>query len=281
MNNLERYEKMALETSRNTTRIYSTSFSLATRLLGSSTRKAIYAIYGLVRLADEIVDTMHDQDKEALLDELQEDTFRAIQRGFSLNPILHSFQGTERRFHIRPELITAFFDSMRMDLDLKRHNPASYPKYIYGSAEVVGLMCLYVFVRGDEAQIMKMESHARSLGAAFQKVNFLRDLKEDYFEKGRLYFPTLIDSRYFDLATKREIEAEIEGDFQHALEGIKQLPFSARLGVYVAYRYYQTLLRVLKRTQPHILFNQRIRISNLRKVGLLPMTLLRVALNQI
>jgi len=281
MDNLERYEKMALETSRNTTRIYSTSFSLATRLLGPSTRKAIYAIYSFVRLADEIVDTMHDKDQEALLDELEDSTFRAIQRGFGLNPILHSFQRTVHQFHIPPELITAFFDSMWMDLDLKRHDPGTYSKYVYGSAEVVGLMCLRVFLGADEARFGRLESHARSLGAAFQKINFLRDLKEDYFEKGRLYFPALIDSHHLDLATKKEIEAEIESDFQHALKGIKQLPFSARLGTYVAYRYYQTLLRVLKRTQPHILFNQRIRISNLRKVGLLPMTLLRVAFNQI
>ncbi|UCH09252.1 MAG: phytoene/squalene synthase family protein [Fidelibacterota bacterium] len=281
MDNLERYERMALGTSRHTTRTYSTSFSLASRLLGSTTRKAIYAIYGLVRLADEIVDTMHDRDKEALLDELQADTSRAIQQEFSLNPILHSFQRTAHRFHIPTELITAFFDSMRMDLDLKRHDPATYSTYIYGSAEVVGLMCLRVFVGGDEARIRALESHARSLGAAFQKVNFLRDLREDYLDKGRLYFPTLTDSRHFNLDTKRAIEAEIERDFQHALEGIKQLPFSARLGVYVAYRYYQTLLRTLKRTQPQMLFKRRVRISNLRKVGLLPITLLRVTLNQI
>ncbi|UCD37171.1 MAG: phytoene/squalene synthase family protein [Fidelibacterota bacterium] len=281
MNNRERYEKMALETSRKTTRIYSTSFSLATRLLGSTTRKAIYAIYGLVRLADEIVDTMHDMDKEALLNELQEDTFRAMRQGFSLNPILHSFQRTAHRFHIKLELITAFFDSMRMDLDHKRYDPMTYSNYVYGSAEVVGLMCLRVFVGPDEARIVQLEDHARSLGAAFQKVNFLRDLKEDYFEKGRLYFPAMAESDQFNQAVKKTIESEIEKDFQHALGGIRRLPFSARLGVYIAYRYYQTLFRVLKRTQPHILFNHRIRISNLRKVGLLPMTILRVVFDQI
>jgi phytoene synthase len=278
MDNVARYEKMALEASKRTTHVYSTSFSLATRLLGRSVRHAIYGIYGLVRLADEIVDTLHDLDQAARLQELHADTFDALRQEFSLNPILHSFQRAAIRYRIPEDLITAFFDSMRMDLDRRLHSQGSYADYIYGSAEVVGLMCLRVFTGGNEPRYQEAKTYARSLGAAFQKVNFLRDMKEDYYEKGRLYFPDVIRPDRFDLGTKQAIEKDIEDDFKEARKGIPLLPVSARLGVYLAYRYYLTLFRTLRRAQPHALFDQRIRVGNIRKMSLIPVALLGAAL---
>ncbi|MFM7671702.1 MAG: phytoene/squalene synthase family protein [Bacteroidota bacterium] len=250
--------------SRQFTRRYSTSFSSAIRLLHTDLRQPIYNIYGFVRLADEIVDTFHHLDKPTLLADFKKETYDSIARGLGLNPILHSFQLTVNQYNIDHALIEAFFRSMEFDLSKKNYDEAGYKEYIYGSAEVVGLMCLYVFCGGDRERYRQLEEPARSLGAAFQKVNFLRDIKADYDGMSRIYFPGC-DFANFTEADKRLIEADIQRDFDHAYTGIQELPLTARFGVYVAYKYYLSLFRKIRRTEPEEILDSRIRIPNYHK----------------
>jgi phytoene/squalene synthetase len=238
------------------------------KFLDKKIHRPIYGIYGLVRFADEIVDSFHDYHKRELLLDFKADTYKAIAEGISLNPILNEFQRVVNQYHIDDSLIETFFQSMEMDLDDKYHDVLSYKDYILGSAEVVGLMCLYVFVDGDQQMYAKLKPHAMSLGAAFQKVNFLRDIKADYEALGRTYFPN-VNMEDFTLQDKVEIEKDIQKDFEHALVGIKQLPLSSRKGVYLAYVYYQQLFIKIKRTPAEKIMNTRIRIPNLNKVGLM------------
>lgn len=260
----EVYDRVCSQCAVNTTRSYSTSFSLGIFLLSKEIRGHIYAIYGLVRFADEIVDTFLDHDKRLLLDRFKEDCFRAISEGISLNPILHSFQQTVRRFEIPLNLIEKFFHSMEMDLSEKTHDQRSLDEYIVGSAEVVGLMCLHVFVGGDKKRYEELKYPAERLGAAFQKVNFLRDLRHDEMELGRTYFPEIQNG--WNPHTKRSIEANIEEDFNEALKGIRELPESSRLGVFVAYSYYRKLFDKISRKSPEAVRAGRIRVSNFRKM---------------
>lgn len=264
--------------SRITTERYSTSFSSAIRLLHNDLRQPIYNIYGLVRFADEIVDTFHEHDKATLINDFRKQTFEAIEQGISLNPILHSFQLTVNQYKIDHALIHAFFNSMEMDLDKKQYNHEGYNEYIYGSAEVVGLMCLYVFVEGDEAQYKKLKASAQSLGAAFQKVNFLRDVKADYNQLDRTYFPGL-DFGNFTERQKQEIEADIQKDFDDAYAGIMQLPSKARFGVYVAYKYYLSLFKKIKKLRPTVIMQERVRIPDYHKLMILLRAGVRSQLN--
>ncbi|WP_290794881.1 phytoene/squalene synthase family protein [Flavihumibacter sp. UBA7668] len=254
-------------TSKITTERYSTSFSSAIKLLHHDLRQPIFNIYGFVRFADEIVDTFHAYDKETLIKEFREQTYQAIDRKISLNPILHSFQLTVNQYNIDHELIEAFFRSMEMDLNQKAYDHQGYMDYIYGSAEVVGLMCLYVFCEGDRSLYQRLKDQARSLGAAFQKVNFLRDLKADYNCLERVYFPGC-DFSNFTACDKSKIEADIQHDFDEAYKGIMKLPVKARFGVYVAYKYYLSLFNRIKRVQPQRILVERIRIPNYRKAAI-------------
>ncbi len=246
------------------TQRYSTSFASAIRMLHKDLRTPIFNIYGFVRLADEIVDTFHDHDKEELLEQFKAETYESIKRGISLNPVLNSFQRTVNQYNIDLKLVDAFFRSMEMDLSKKVYDVLGYEEYIYGSAEVVGLMCLYVFCEGDRALYEKLEPSARSLGAAFQKVNFLRDIKADYTGLSRTYFPGC-DFNNFTEREKRQIEEDIAADFRAAFEGIKQLPLKARFGVYVAYKYYLSLFKKIKRLKPSSILESRIRIPDFLK----------------
>lgn len=264
--------------SRETTEQYSTSFSSAIKLLHHDLRQPIHNIYGFVRFADEIVDTLHDHDKRVLLAEFKEETYKALERGISLNPILNSFQHTVNEYHIDHHLIEAFFHSMELDLDRTAYDQLGYEAYIYGSAEVVGLMCLYVFCNGDEASYNKLKAPARSLGAAFQKVNFLRDLKADYEGLERVYFPEC-DFDNFSEDQKQCIEKDIQKDFDDALAGIVQLPIKARFGVYVAYKYYLSLFRKIQRVQARRIMQERIRIPNYGKAVILAKAGLRSQFN--
>lgn len=261
-----------------TTELYSTSFSSAIKLLHKDLRTPIYNIYGLVRFADEIVDTFHGYDKQQLLAEFKKDTYSAIERKISLNPVLHSFQMTVNEFNIDLQLVEAFFKSMEWDLSKARYDEAGYAEYIYGSAEVVGLMCLYVFCEGDQAQFDRLKPSAQSLGAAFQKVNFLRDVKADYQELNRTYFPNA-DFRNFTPDMKQQIEDDIAADFAKAYAGILHLPVKARFGVYVAYKYYQSLFKKIKKAQPNKILEQRIRIPDFYKAFILAKASLRTQLN--
>lgn len=265
---MELFHEISQLCSRNTTERYSTSFSSAIKLLNQDLRQPIYNIYGLVRFADEIVDTFHDYDKATLIAEFKNETFAAIERGISLNPILNSFQLTVNQYRIDHELIHAFFNSMEMDLDQKQYNNKGYNDYIYGSAEVVGLMCLYIFLEGNQQLYETLKPSARSLGAAFQKVNFLRDVKADYNHLDRTYFPGL-DFSNFTERQKQEIEEDIQKDFDEAYAGIMQLPEKARFGVYVAYKYYLSLFRKIKKVQPAKIMEERIRIPDYHKVMIL------------
>jgi len=248
-----------------TTERYSTSFSSAIRLLNKDLRTPIYHIYGFVRFADEIVDTFHEYDKPQLLQEFKNETYQAIERGISLNPILHSFQQVVNQYHIDLHLVDAFFKSMEFDLNKTAYDELGYKEYIYGSAEVVGLMCLFVFCDGNKESYETLKPYARSLGAAFQKVNFLRDLKADAIGLNRIYFPG-VDFSNFNAKAKAEIEQDIQKDFDHAYEGILKLPMKARFGVYVAYKYYLSLFRKIKRSHPELLLEDRIRIPNFSKL---------------
>lgn len=262
------FDQTAHICSRSMTELYSTSFSLGIKTLHKRFRGPIYAIYGFVRLADEIVDTFYDQPQEELLSELEEETFRCIERGFSTNPVLHGFQQVAREYGIDHGHIRAFLESMRMDLHRQQYQPQQYRQYIHGSAEVVGLMCLKVFCHGYPQQYERLQDPALRLGAAFQKVNFLRDLKEDFALRGRTYFPGL-DLNHFDHQSKAAIEAEIEEDFKVARKGILQLPVGARLGVYLAYLYYQKLFNKIRESTPELVMEQRIRVPNQQKFFLL------------
>jgi phytoene synthase len=264
--------------SRIVTRQYSTSFSWGISLIASKYRDAIYSIYGYVRFADEIVDTFHEQDKTTLLAEFREETYKAINRGLSINPIINSFQLVVKRYGIERSLIDAFLDSMEMDLSGHTYSDKLYEEYIYGSAEVVGLMCLRVFCNGNNAQYEHLKAPARSLGAAFQKVNFLRDMKDDFDERGRIYFPH-VNFENFSVADKLLIEQEIAKDFSDALIGIKQLPIACRKGVYLAYRYYTKLFNKIKQKEPEAIKQQRIRINNVSKVYILIKSDARYRLN--
>jgi 15-cis-phytoene synthase len=261
-----------------TTRAYSTSFSYAVNFLDKKFRAPIYSIYGFVRFADEIVDSFHDFDKKQLLDDLRVDTFRAIARGISLNPVLNSFQQTVRAYNIDHELIHTFLDSMETDLDRKKHDASSFCRYVLGSAEVVGLMCLKVFTGGDEELYNKLKAPAMQLGSAFQKVNFLRDIEADYRALNRTYFPG-IDPERLTLEEKARIEEEIEKEFRNALSGIRQLPDGSRLGVYLAYVYYRNLFRKIRAVKPSRIMQSRVRISNKRKLALIMQSYIRYQLN--
>lgn len=274
MNTIALYDKVCLKASRHTTYSYSTSFSLGIRSLDKRFHAPIHAIYGFVRFADEIVDTFHGFDKAALLARFREDTYRAIEEGISLNPILHSFQRVVNEFRIERELYDTFLDSMAMDLTDTAHDQRSYDSYILGSAEVVGLMCLRVFCDGDDALYQKLKPSAMKLGAAFQKVNFLRDLKDDFQNLGRTYFPG-IDLGEWNEATKRSIEADIQADFDAALLGIRELPKGARFGVYMAYIYYVALFRKIQALPASQIMAVRVRVRNRRKLALLTTSYLR------
>jgi len=273
------FDNISYECSKLVTQRYSTSFTLGTRMLASKHRKHIYNIYGFVRFADEIVDSFHDFDKKNLLKRFEDDLNHAIENKISLNPILNSFQYTVHQNNIQNDLITAFLKSMKMDLFKQKYQSRKeYKEYIYGSADVVGLMCLNVFVEGNIERFNQLKDSAMSLGSAFQKVNFLRDLNADFSELDRTYFPNL-DLSNFDEKSKIAIIDDIEKDFDHALEGIYQLPESARLGVYTAYKYYRKLLIKLKNTPSKKIQSARIRVPDYQKMGVLAQSYLKFHLN--
>ncbi len=276
--NMELYNKISFQFSKILTRKYSTSFSLGIYMLEKRFHKSIYAIYGFVRLADEIVDTFHAYDKEKLFKRFCEDTQLALENKISTNPILNSFQITAHEFSIDYELINAFLKSMEMDLSISDYNENRYSEYIYGSAEVVGLMCLKVFCQDQPEEYKKLISPAKNLGAAFQKVNFLRDLNSDYKERGRVYFPG-VNFTEFTPDQKSGIEADIDKDFNDSWQGIIKLPNGSKLGVMVAYIYYKALFKKIKLLPVHKIKSQRIRISNFEKLILLLKTWLRIKLN--
>jgi 15-cis-phytoene synthase len=260
------------------TKTYSTSFSHGIYFLGKHLRNPIYSIYGFVRIADEIVDSFHTYKKEELLSKFRRDTREAIEEKISLNPILNSFQHTVHQYNIAWELIDTFLKSMEMDLNQSKYNQASYEKYILGSAEVVGLMCLRVFTNGNEHHYEQLKPLAMKLGAAFQKVNFLRDIKADYQQLGRSYFPN-IDFNCFSESDKLTITKEISDDFSQGLQGIKGLPLNARLGVFLAYYYYSKLFKKIIATPSNEIINTRIRIADFNKVVLIAKALIRNKLN--
>jgi 15-cis-phytoene synthase len=274
------FDKVSIATSKLTTKTYSTSFSLGIHCLDKKFHEPIYAIYGFVRFADEIVDSFHEYRKEELLDEFIDETYKSIERGISLNPVLNSFQSVVHRYHIERELIDCFLSSMKTDLYKNNHSSASYEQYILGSAEVVGLMCLRVFSEGNATMYQDLKPSAMKLGAAFQKVNFLRDLRSDYRELGRIYFPG-VDVEQFDAKEKRKIEREIERDFEDALNGIRRLPKGALFGVYVAYVYYKNLFNKIRSVASDNILTKRIRINNYKKIGLLCASYFRHSLNMI
>lgn len=278
----EKFDQLSAECSKLTTRRYSTSFSLGIRFLDKELHDPIYAIYGFVRLADEIVDSFHGYDKQLLLDHFKKDCFDAIADGISLNPILNSFQQTVRDYSIDHQLINQFLYSMEMDLDPIEvtYTQEKYEEYILGSAEVVGLMCLCVFTGGDKQVYNQLKPCAMKLGSAFQKINFLRDIGADYLQLNRSYFPG-VDLAQFTETDKRRIELDIEADLTEALKGIRELPRSSRRGVFLAYRYYQKLFEKIKLAGACTVFSTRFRISNSRKLALLFDTLLKHKLNWI
>ncbi len=278
MTNIHLFHEVSQDCSRNTTEKYSTSFSSAIRLLHKDLRKPICNIYGFVRFADEIVDTFHDHDKANLLQEFKQDTYEAIERGISLNPILNSFQLTVNKYKIDHSLIDSFLLSMEMDLNKRQYDRNGYEQYIYGSAEVVGLMCLYIFCEGDVEMYEKLKPAAMSLGSAFQKVNFLRDMKADVEGLNRMYFPNC-DFKNFSNTDKRSIEADIQKDFDDAYDGILHLPMKARFGVYVAYKYYLSLFKKIRKLQPQRVLEQRIRIPDYSKIFILAKAGLRSQIN--
>jgi phytoene/squalene synthetase len=275
---IELYNKVCFETSKIFTNRYSTSFSLGILALDKEFRDSIYSIYGLVRIADEIVDTFLDSNKKELLDKLKDDTYNAIRNKLSSNPILHSFQITVNKYKIPTDLIDAFFHSMEMDIYQGKYSRGEYYKYVYGSAEVVGLMCLRVFVNGDESRYNELVPQARSLGSAFQKVNFLRDLGSDINERKRIYIPEVYDVNALTEEQKQKLIKETDREFELALDGIKKLPAAAKLGVYSAYLYYLTLLKKIKREPVLTLLTKRVRVNNLHKFFLLIKAFVQVRL---
>ena len=273
------FDEVSYSCSENVTKTYSTSFSLATRLLSENIRKDIYNIYGFVRFADEIVDSFHDYNKTELFNDFSDDLEKALVNKIHLNPILNSFQHTFHKYNIDKDLVNSFMKSMRMDLTKKKYNTVKeYKEYIYGSADVVGLMCLKVFVQGDSKLYNKLKNNAMKLGSAFQKVNFLRDLKADKEDLNRTYFPNTKFEKLNE-SEKNEIINEIENDFKDGLEGIKQLPLDAKFGVFMAYRYYNQLLKKLKKTPATEIINRRIRVPNLKKIELLTRSYVKYQLN--
>ena len=260
-----KFHAVSNKSSKVTTKEYSTSFSSAIRLLHHDIQQPIYNIYGFVRFADEIVDTFHDYDKASLLEEFKNDTYAAIHRGISLNPILNSFQQTVNKYNIDHELIKTFFQSMEMDLSQKTYDTRNFNDYVYGSAEVVGLMCLYVFCEGKKEVCEKLKFSARSLGAAFQKVNFLRDINADYNGLSRMYFPGC-NFNNFTEQDKKQIEADIHKDFKAAYSGILKLPLKSRFGVYVAYKYYLSLFKKIRNLEPARILEARIRVPDYKKI---------------
>jgi phytoene synthase len=274
----ERFDTLSAACSKATTRLYSTSFSLGIYFLSKDLRHPIYSIYGFVRLADEIVDSFHNYDKACLLAELRHDCFEAIRRGISLNPVLNSFQETVNKYHIKHELIDQFLKSMEMDLEQRSYTIDQYDLYVLGSAQVVGLMCLQVFTGGDDTEFLRLKDPAMKLGSAFQKVNFLRDLKADYQDLSRAYFPG-IDLANFSNDDKSAIEEAIREEFNEALKGIRLLPRSSRKGVYLAYVYYKKLFHKITKTTADKVMSERIRVSNSHKFILMFDSLVRHKLN--
>ena len=262
------FSKTCADCSKLITNYYSTSFSLGIKVFASELRAPIYSIYGFVRFADEIVDTFHDKDKKTLLEEFREDTFKALDRKVSFNPVLHTFQEVVHKYNIEYKHIEAFLKSMEMDLYDIEYDEETLKEYIFGSAEVVGLMCLKVFCNGNEEEYKSLEPYAISLGSAFQKINFLRDMKSDFEERGRVYFPN-VDYNNFTQEDKIRIEEDIQKEFDHALIGIQRLPKGAKLGVYTAYRYYISLFYKIREAQASCILTKRIRINNGKKMYLL------------
>jgi phytoene/squalene synthetase len=275
------FDKVSNDCSKLVIKRYSTSFYFSSSLLSKTIRQDIFNIYGFVRLADEIVDTFHDYPKQELLEDFEKELWRSVDNKISLNPILNSFQYTVNKYSIPKDLINSFLDSMKMDLEKKEYNSVEeYKKYIYGSADVVGLMCLKVFVKGSESSFSELSPFAISLGSAFQKVNFLRDLKDDSNVLNRVYFPN-VDMNNFNEKTKKEIILEIEKDFANAVKGIVKLPKNSKFAVYIAYRYYNKLLKKLKRTSSENIVKKRIRIHNLQKFIVIARSYVKYQLNLI
>ncbi len=262
------FDDISIQCSRDITRHYSTSFSLGIRFLAKDLRNPIYSIYGFVRLADEIVDSFHGYEQRSLLEEFKNDTYNAIEKGISLNPVLNSFQQVVKKYQIDKSLVDAFLHSMELDLEKQQYTRSLHDEYIYGSAEVVGLMCLKVFCRGDKDLNDSLQFNAKKLGSAFQKINFLRDMKADYVGLGRNYFPDVDFSNFCD-SKKQIIETEIAQDFADGYAGIVKLPKSARLGVYLAYMYYKILFKKIKELPSDRILEERVRIPNSRKIAIL------------
>ncbi len=272
------FDNLSVEVSKMTTRTYSTSFSMGIYLLNKRLRNAVYSIYGFVRLADEIVDSFEGFDKKYLLSKFKQETYEAIESHISLNPILNSFQQAFHQYNIGSELVETFLQSMEMDLEKVDYTAEKYEKYIVGSAEVVGLMCLHVFTGDDQDSFNELKPYAMRLRAAFQKINFLRDMKDDYELLGRNYFPN-VDMSEFTYDAKEKIEMEIENDFKIALKGIKMLPSSSRGGVYLAYVYYKSLFEKIKKLPPKRVLTERVRINNGKKFGLMINCMVQYKLN--
>ncbi len=277
---LDLYNSVCRECSSVITQRYSTSFSLGIRLFSKKFRRPIYSIYGFVRFADEIVDTFHDYDRTSLLEEFRKDTKLAIDQRISLNPVLHAFQDVVNEYGIDYHLIDAFLDSMKMDLSDVTYNRELYEKYIYGSAEVVGLMCLKVFLKDSNVEYEALKPYAMALGSAFQKINFLRDLKDDYYNKGRTYFPGVKVENFTD-EEKKEIEQDILVDFQKGLSGIRMLPRGSKFGVYIAYIFYFQLFKKIRGLSFEKILSERVRIRNRRKAYLLAKYSIKHSLNMI
>ena len=276
----EIFDQLSRDMSKMTTKRYSTSFSIGIRFLHNDLRDPIYSVYGFVRFADEIVDSFHGHNKSYLLDKFTTDTYEAIENKISLNPILNSFQEVVNKYQIPHELIDTFLRSMEMDLEKKAYNKDGYDEYILGSAEVVGLMCLKIFLEGDHNEYEKLKKYAMKLGSAFQKINFLRDLNEDYNELGRTYFPG-INLNDFNNTVKKNIENDIEVDFELGYKGILMLPKKARFGVYMAYKYYFKLFKKIKRTNAEVILEERVRIPNRNKARILVTSYVRHNLNML
>jgi phytoene/squalene synthetase len=274
------FDQVSIECSKLTTRAYSTSFSSGIYFLSKRLRNPIYSIYGFVRFADEIVDSFDGYDQKMLFQKFKSDTYEAIEHRISLNPILNAFQHAFHQYKIDIKLVDTFLNSMEMDLEKKSYTIEKYEEYILGSAEVVGLMCLYVFTEGNKELYHELKPFAMKLGAAFQKINFLRDLKADYQNLGRVYFPN-INMDKFSTVDKSEIEHEIEQDFKEALIGIRKLPASSKGGVYLAYVYYCSLFNKIKNVPAQRILHERIRISNGEKFGLMINSLVQYKLNRV
>jgi phytoene/squalene synthetase len=274
---LSLYHDFSENASKKITHVYSTSFTLGIKMLDKNFHNHIYNIYGLVRLADEIVDTFHEHDKKQLLEEFEKETFLAVKRGLSTNPIIHAYQLTANKYKIDNNLIQAFFTSMKMDLYQIDYDAENYKEYIYGSAEVVGLMCLQVFTEGDKAAYEELKSGAKALGAAFQKVNFLRDMQADFLERGRIYFPG-VDFVNFNASEKVMIEKDILADFEAARLAILALPKSSRVGVYLAYKYYFKLFKKIQNAPAEAILKQRFSVPNIEKLWVFGNTYFRSTL---